>query len=282
VGPILPKRKKSARKWKMPANCTSCGTPLVRAEGEADYRCPNKRGCPSQGIEWLFHFAGRGAMDIEHLGYMTVMRLLEAGLIEDPADIYALDAEKLGQLPGFKDKSITNVLEQIEASKDRPLWRLLVGLNIRHVGSHVAQVLARAFGSTDALAAASEDEIDEVPEIGPEIAATVREWFDEEENAALIEKLRAAGVRMADPRQEDTGPKPLEGQTIVLTGGLETLSREQAAEAAQAAGARVASSVSKKTSFVVAGESPGSKYDRAVELGVDLVDEREFLRRLGR
>ena len=115
VGPVLSKRKKSARRWSMPKTCTSCGTPLVRPEGEADYRCPNKRGCPSQGIEWLFHFSGRGAMDIEHLGYMTVMRLLEAGLIEDPADIYALDADKLGRLPGFKDKSITNVLEQIEA-----------------------------------------------------------------------------------------------------------------------------------------------------------------------
>ena len=282
VGPVLAKRKKSARRWKMPATCSSCGTPFVRREGEADWRCPNKRGCPDQGLEWLFHFAGRGAMDIEHLGYKTVMLLLERGLIEDPADIYALDAEKLGTLPGFKERSITNVLEQIEASKDRPLWRLLVGLNIRHVGEHVAQVLARAFGSIDALMAATEDEIDAVPEIGPEIAATVREWCDEEENVALIQKLRAAGVRLADPMREDTGPKPLEGQTIVLTGGLETLSREAAAEAAQAAGARVASSVSKKTSFVVAGESPGSKYDRAVELGVELVDEREFLSRLGR
>ncbi|MDP9331077.1 MAG: NAD-dependent DNA ligase LigA [Actinomycetota bacterium] len=282
VGPIPSKRKKSARKWKMPANCTSCGTPLVRAEGEADYRCPNKRGCPSQGIEWLFHFAGRGAMDIEHLGYMTVMRLLEAGLIEDPADIYALDAEKLGQLPGFKDKSITNVLEQIEASKDRPLWRLLVGLNIRHVGSHVAQVLARAFGSIDAIAAASEDEVDAVPEIGPEIAATVRGWFDDADNMALIEKLRAAGARMADERAGGgTGPKPLEGRTIVLTGGLESLSREVATERAEEAGARVASSVSKKTDFIVAGENPGSKYDKAVSLGVEIIDEAEFLKRLG-
>src|SRR6266571_1654050 len=183
VGPVPSRRKKGARRWKMPATCNACGTPLVRREGEADYRCPNKRGCPSQGLEWLFHFSVRGAMDIEHLGYMTVMRLLEAGLIEDPADIYALDAEKLGRLPGFKDRAITNVLEQVEASRDRPLWRLLVGLNIRHVGTHVAQVLARAFRSIDAIAAASEDEIDAVPEIGPEIAATVREWFDDEDNA---------------------------------------------------------------------------------------------------
>ena len=283
VGPVLSKRKKSARRWKMPANCTSCGTPLVRGEDEADYRCPNKRGCPSQGIEWLFHFAGRGAMDIEHLGYMTVMRLLEAGLIEDPADIYALDAEKLGQLPGFKDKAIANVLEQIEISKDRPLWRLLVGLNIRHVGTHVAQVLARAFGSIDAIAEASEDRIDDVPEIGPEIAATVREWFDDEENLALIEKLRAAGVRLADDRApEDEGDRPLDGLSIVLTGGLEGLTREEAVEFAQAAGARVSSSVSKKTSFVVAGESPGSKLAKAETLGVEVIDEAEFRRRLGR
>ena len=282
VGPVLSKRKRGARRWKMPTACPSCGTALVRREGEADWRCPNKRGCPSQGIEWLFHFAGRGAMDIEHLGYMTVMRLLEAGLIEDPADIYALDAQKLGQLPGFKDKAIANVLSQVEVSKDRPIWRLLVGLNIRHVGSHVAQVLARAFGSIDALAAASEDEIDAVPEIGPEIAATVAEWFAEGENRALIEKLRAAGVRMADERAAaEEGPQPLAGLSIVLTGGLETMSREEATERAEAAGARVSSGVSKKTSFVVAGENPGTKMANAEALGVEVIDEPEFIRRLG-
>jgi DNA ligase (NAD+) len=280
VGPVTAKRKKSARRWSMPKTCNACGTPLVRAEGEADYRCPNKRGCPSQGLEWLFHFAGRGAMDIEHLGYMTVMRLLEKGLIEDPADIYALDADKLSQIPGFKDKSITNLLEQVGASKDRPVWRLLVGLNIRHVGTHVAQVLAGAFGSLDAIAAASEDEIDAVPEIGPEIAATVREWFDEEENLQLIEKLRAAGVRLAEDEMPDRTPKTLEGVTLVLTGGLDTVSREEATAMAQAAGARVASSVSGKTAFVVAGRDPGTKLAKAEALGVDVIDEDTFLRRV--
>jgi len=281
VGPVPAKRKKGARRWSMPKTCNACGTPLVRAEGEADYRCPNKRGCPSQGIEWLFHFSGRGAMDIEHLGYMTVMRLLEKGLIEDPADIYALDADKLSQIPGFKDKSITNLLEQIEASKDRPIWRLLVGLNIRHVGAHVAQVLASAFGSVDAIAAASEDEIDAVPEIGPEIAATVREWFDEDENLQLIDKLRAAGVRLEDEQTPpDRTPKTLEGVTLVLTGGLDTVSREEATAMAQAAGARVASSVSGKTTFVVAGRDPGTKLAKAEALGVDVIDEDAFLRRL--
>ena len=193
-----------------------------------------------------------------------------------------MDAEKLSQLPGFKDRSITNVLEQIEGSKDRPIWRLLVGLNIRHVGGHVAQVLAGAFGSIDAIAGASEDEIDAVPGIGPEIAASVREWFDEDENRQLIEKLRTAGVHLADERVETTGPHPLEGMSIVLTGGLEMLSREEATAAAEDAGARVTSSVSKKTSFVVAGESPGTKLAKAEQLGVEVIDEQEFLRRLGR
>jgi DNA ligase (NAD+) len=280
VGPVASKRRRGARAWSMPATCPSCGTPLVRPEGEADHRCPNKRGCPDQGLEWLFHFSGRGAMDVEHLGYKTAMRLLEKGLIEDPADIYALDAEKLAQLPGFKEKSIQNLLSQVEASKDRPLWRLLVGLNIRHVGTHVAQVLAGAFGSIDALAAASEDEIDAVPEIGPEIAATVREWFDEEENLRLLDKFRAAGVRMADEPQEERAARTLEGVTLVLTGGLETMSREEATASAQAAGARVASSVSRKTTFVVAGRDPGSKLAKAEQLGVEVIDEQEFVRRL--
>ncbi len=282
VGPVPAKRKRGAKRWSMPSVCPSCGTRLVRADGEADHRCPNKRGCPDQGIEWLFHFAGRGAMDIEHLGYKTVMLLMERGLIEDPADIYSLTTEQLGELPGFKEKSIANVLDQIRASRDRPLWRLLVGLNIRHVGTHVAQVLAGAFGSIDALTAATEDQVHEVREIGPEIAATVSEWFADDENRALIARLRAAGVRLEDAAVPDAGPKPLEGTTIVLTGGLPTLSRDEATAAAQDAGARVASSVSKKTDFVVAGESAGSKLDKATSLGIEIIDEAEFLRRARR
>jgi DNA ligase (NAD+) len=281
VGPVLSKRPKNARRWRMPKRCPSCGTELVRIEGEADWRCPNKAGCPDQSVEWLFHFAGRGAMDIEGLGYMTVMSLLKEGLIQDPADIYSLTAEDMSRLDGFAEKSIENLLRAIEASKDRPIWRLLVGLNIRHVGSHVAEVLGSAFRSIDAIAAASEDEIDAVPEIGPTVAATVRAWFDDEENLGLIEKLRKAGVRLEDEAPPDTGPKPLEGKTIVLTGGLDTLSRDEATRLAQRAGARVSSSVSRKTDFVVAGENPGSKYEQAVKLGLEIVDEQELLRRLG-
>jgi DNA ligase (NAD+) len=281
VGPVVAKRPKRSRPWTFPTACTSCGTALVRGQGEADWRCPNRRGCPSQGIEWLFHFAGRGAMDIEGLGYMTGMQLLDKGLIADPADVYTLGPDDLAGLEGFAEKSIQNLLGSIEGSKDRPIWRLLVGLNIRHVGSHVAQVLARAFGSVDALAAASEDAIDDVPEIGPEIAASVRAWFDEEENLALVEKLRAAGVRLADEADEvAAGSRSLSGLTVVLTGTLPTLTREEATERAQAAGARVASSVSKKTDFVVAGENAGSKLAKAEALGVEVIDEAELLRRL--
>jgi DNA ligase (NAD+) len=282
VGPVLPKRPKNARRWKMPKACTSCGTELVRRQGDAEWRCPNKAGCPDQSVEWLFHFAGRGAMDIESLGYKTGIALLDRGLIRDPADIYSLTGGQLGELDGFAEKSIEKLLAAIESSKDRPLWRLLAALNIRHVGTRVAELLASGFLSIDALAGASADEIDAVPEIGPEIAASVAAWFDDPDNLALVEKLRAAGVRLEDPPPADEGPKPLEGTTIVLTGGLDTMSRDEATRLAQRAGARVSSSVSKKTDLVVAGENPGSKHDQAVKLGVEIVDEQEFLRRIGR
>jgi DNA ligase (NAD+) len=280
VGPVLSRRPKGARPWRFPKRCPSCGTELVK-EG-AYWRCPNRGGCPSQNVEWLFSFASRGAMDIEGLGYETGTALIERGWVRDPGDLYALTAEQLGQLPGFKEKKISNLLRGIEASKDRPLWRLLVGLNIRHVGSHVAQLLARAFGSIDALARASVEEIDAVPGIGPEIARSVHGWFRDPANRRLLEKLRAAGVRMADEPRAEAPTGPLAGKTIVLTGGLATMTREEAVRAAEEAGARVASSVSRKTDFVVVGENPGSKYERALELGVETIDEEEFLRRLGR
>jgi DNA ligase (NAD+) len=282
VGPVVSKRKRGTRRWTFPKTCPSCGTELVRRAGEAYRRCPNKRGCPSQNVEWLFAFASRGAMDIEGLGYKTGIQLLDRGLIKDPGDIFTLSEEDLAQLDGFADRSITNLLAAIEKAKDQPLWRLLVALNIPHVGTHVAQVLARAFGSIDALTDASAEQIDDVPEIGPEIARSVHEWFQDPENHALLEKLRVAGVRMADERPKRSGHGPLEGKTLVLTGGLERLSRDEATAAAQSAGARVASSVSKKTDFVVAGANAGSKLAKAEELGVEVIDEDEFMKRLGR
>ncbi len=283
VGPVLSKRKKGARRWRFPTTCGSCGTTLVRREGEAYWRCPNRRGCPSQNVEWLSSFASRSAMDIEGLGYKTGSLLLDLGWVADPGDVYSLTRAQLAQLPGFKDRRISNLLEAIEASKDRPIWRLLVGLNIPHVGTTTAQILARAFGSIDRLASATQEEIDAVEGIGPEIASSVVEWFRDERNRALLDRLRSAGVRMVEEgsatRRQDGR---LAGTTIVLTGGLESMSREEATRLAEEAGARVASSVSRKTDFVVAGASPGSKYDKAVQLGIEIVDEREFLRRLGR
>ncbi len=281
VGPVLSKRRKGARRWRFPTRCPSCGTALVREEGEADWRCPNT-ACPSRNVEWLFSFASRGGLDIEGLGYMTGMQLLDRGLVKDPADVFFLTAEDLAQLEGFAEKSISNLLASIELAKDRPIWRLLTALNIRHVGVHVAQVLARAFGSIDALQEASVEQIDDVPEIGPEIAASVHEWFLDPANRVVLDKLRRAGVRTADEPPEQVGPRTLEGKTIVLTGTLATMSREEVTAAAQAAGARVSSSVSKKTDFVVAGDSPGSKLAKAEQLGVEVIDEAGFLERLGR
>lgn len=233
-------------------------------------------------MEWLYSFGSRGGLDIEGLGYMTGMALLDRGIVKDPADIFTLTDEDLAQLPGFADRSISNLLASIERAKDRPLWRLLTALNIRHVGTHVAQLLADAFGSIDALMDASAETIDDVQEIGPEIARSVHAWFADRANRRLIEKLGAAGVRTRDEPKERAGRQPLAGKNIVLTGGLEGMSREDATAAAQAAGARVASSVSKKTDFVVVGTDPGSKAAKAEQLGVEMIDEREFRKRLGR
>lgn len=282
VGPVLAKRPARANPWPFPTKCTSCDTPLERPEGEADWRCPNRRGCPSQGIEWLFHFASRGAMDIDHLGYKTGMALLEHGFVEDPADVFSLTADQLETLPGFKQKSIDNLLGAIASAKDRPLWRLLVGLNIRHVGTHVAQVLAAACPSIEQVAGTSEESLAEIEGVGPGIARSVSEWFADPENLELVDKLRGSGVRLDDPVEEKREDGPLTGTAIVLTGGLEALSRDEAKAAALDAGARVTSSVSKKTDFVVAGEDPGSKLAKAEALGVDIIDESEFLKRLGR
>jgi DNA ligase (NAD+) len=282
VAPVLENRPADAVPWRFPETCPSCGTALVRAAGEANWYCPNRAACPSQTIEWLFHFASPDAMDIGHLGYATGVALAQRGWARDPADIYALTAERLATLPGFKDKSIANLLTAIAASKDRPIWRLLVGLNIRRVGTHVAQLLARAYATLDGLAAASAEDLQQIEGIGPEIAGTVAAWFTDPVHRDLLERLRAAGVRLADPiAPAGVATGPLQGKTIVLTGGFESMTREQAIAAAQSAGARVASSVSRRTDFVVAGEDPGTKLARAQALSVEIIDEAEYRRRLG-
>jgi DNA ligase (NAD+) len=282
IGPVLERRPKGTVPWEFPTRCPSCDTKLVKEGEEADWRCPNRRACPSQGLEWLFHFASRGALDIEHLGYQTGLLLMEREWVRDPADVYSLTDAQLAELPGFKEKSIQNLRAAIEESKDRPLWRLLVGLSIRHLGPAGARALARAFTSIDRLARAPLEELEAVDGVGPEIAESVGEWFEDPENRDLIEKLRGAGVRLTDPEPEPAPVGPLTGKTVVLTGSLRALSRDEAKRAAEEAGAKVASSVSKKTSFVVAGESPGTKADKALSLGVETIDEAEFLKRIGR
>jgi DNA ligase (NAD+) len=283
VGPVLEKRPPGTPVWSFPTQCPACGTPLVRKPSEADWRCPNRKECPSQTVEWLCHFGSPEALDIEHLGYQTVTALVERGWLTDPADLYALDAKQLLQLPGFAEKSAQNLLDAIAASKQRPVWRLLVGLNIRRVGAHVAQLLAQRFLSLDALAAASLDNLQAVEGVGPEIASAVHDWFRDPENGALLSNLGHAGLRVKDEAAGGpVAPRPFDGLIVVITGTLPTLSREEATALAQKAGARVTSSVSKKTSFVVVGQEAGAKLAKAQELDIETIDEAEFLRRIGR
>ncbi len=276
VGPVLNKRPPDAQPWQFPRECPECGTPLVRPEGESVTRCPNTTGCPAQRWATLAYFGSRGAMDIEHLGERTVAALIDAGKLHDVADIYQLTADDLAQLPGFKDRSIANLLAAIEDSKQRPLDRLLVGLSIRHVGDHVATVLANRLKSLDAVAAASEEQLAAVDEIGPTIASSVAAWFADEHNRELISRLMEAGVTTRVDGGGPELPQTLAGKAFVLTGGLEGYTRDEAARAIEERGGRVTSSVSKKTHYVVVGTDPGSKAARATELGVPTLDEAGF------
>ncbi len=289
VGPVERLRDGSERAWEMPDHCPSCGAKAYRPEGEAVWRCPNA-ACPAQRHERILHWAGRGAMDIDGLGEEIAARLEETGLVSDIADLYALTFEDLAGLDTGrtrKDGSAVllgetiagKLMASIEASKERPLARLLFGLGIRHVGSTVAEALADAYGSVDALAGASEAELAEVEGVGPVIAESVRRFFDAEENLALIGRLREAGVRMEAERGEEL-PQTLAGLTFVLTGALERWTRDEAANALKARGAKVSGSVSKKTSYVVVGAEPGSKFDKARELGVTTLAEDEMERLL--
>jgi DNA ligase (NAD+) len=288
VGPVLAKRKKGLKAWKMPTTCRFCGSAIVRQEGEAVAYCTGALICPSQRRERLFHFAGRGSMDIEGLGYMTIEELIEQGWVQDPGDFYSLKAEQLTQLEGFaleKDKRTgrmvpgkrtRNLLRAIEDSKDRPVARLLTGLGVRNVGWTTARVLARHFPSIDGLMNASAEDIAAIHGIGEVVGHSVVDFFSQKGNRAVIEKLRKAGVRMADEGVAPVGEGPLRDKTFVLTGTLPTLSREEATALIEQAGGKVTSSVSKKTDYVLAGESPGSKYDKAVEVGTTIIGEDEL------
>lgn len=297
VGPVLGLRPDDAQPWPMPAECPSCGSPAWREEGEAVYRCTNV-ACPAQRLERLLHWAGRGAMDIDGMGEEIVGRLVEEGLVHDISDFYHLTESQLAELPTGrvkKDGSVSalghtiagKLMSQIEASRHRPLARVLFGLGIRHVGATVAEQLANAFGSVDALHEAAEppadslfsaeDAIAAVEGIGPKIAESVRAFFGNPDNLAVIERLREGGVSLAEERREPERPQTLAGLTFVLTGALERFTRDEAGAALKELGAKVSGSVSKKTSFVVAGEDAGSKYDKAVELGVPILSEDELV-----
>ncbi|MGC2004573.1 NAD-dependent DNA ligase LigA [Trebonia sp.] len=284
VGPVLELRAGGEREFVFPAECPACGTRLARDEGEVDWRCPNTVSCPAQLRERLFHLASRSALDIEVLGYEAVVALLDCGLVADEGDLFALTAEKLGTCAFFVNKAgglkvnARMLMMNLDEAKTRPLWRVLVALSIRHVGPTAARALADAFGSVDEIASASADALAIVDGVGPTIAASVVEWFTVDWHVAIVDKWRLAGVQLATPGFDPSAASSrlLAGVTVVITGTLPGLTRDEAAEAVRAAGGKVSSSVSKKTNFVVAGENAGSKYDKAVELGVPILAEDAF------
>jgi DNA ligase (NAD+) len=286
LGPVVDLRDGSEREFVMPTACPECGTTLAPTkEGDADIRCPNTRSCPAQLRERVFHVAGRGAFDIEGLGYEAAVALLTAGVITDEGDLFTLGSPDLLRTELFttKDGSLSangkRLLVNLHEAKAQPLWRVLVALSIRHVGPTAARALATEYGSLDAVMAASEEELSVVEGVGPTIAAAVTEWFSVDWHRAIIDKWKAAGVRMADERDASI-ERTLEGMSIVVTGSLTAFSRDDAKEAIVARGGKAAASVSKKTAYVVAGDAPGSKYDKAVELGVPILDEDGFVRLL--
>lgn len=282
LGPVVDARTGDERAFVMPTHCPECGTELAyEKEGDADIRCPNQRSCPAQLRERVFHMAGRGAFDIEALGYEAAIALLNSGAITDEGDLFDLDADRLRNVALFVNKNGSlsangnRLLSNLAAAKDRPLWRVLVALSIRHVGPTAARALAAEFGSLERIEQASLEELAAAEGVGPTIATAVAEWFAVDWHCAIVEKWRAAGVRMEDERDESI-PRTLEGLSIVVTGSLEGFSRDGAKEAILLRGGKAAGSVSKKTAFVVIGESPGSKAAKAEELGVPILDEDGF------
>ncbi|MFD6903849.1 NAD-dependent DNA ligase LigA [Streptomyces sp. NPDC060077] len=313
LGPVADLRDGSEREFVMPAECPECGTPLKpMKEGDVDLRCPNARSCPAQLRERLFYLAGRKALDIEHFGYVAAAALTRPLEPADPpltneGDLFDLTVEQLlpikayvldqdSGLPkrdpktgeekvatvfanqeGEPRKNAVAMLANIDAAKERPLARVLTGLSIRHVGPVAAEALAREFGSVDRIEQATEEELANTEGVGPIIAASLKQWFAEDWHREIIRKWKAAGVRMEDEGAgEDQGPRPLQGLTVVVTGTLDGYTRDGAKEALQSQGAKVTGSVSKKTSFVVVGDNPGSKYDKAMQLKVPVLNEAGF------
>jgi DNA ligase (NAD+) len=286
LGPVVEERTGDERAFVMPTNCPSCGTPLAPAkEGDVDIRCPNQRSCPAQLRERVSHIASRGALDIEGLGFKAAGALLDEQIISDEGDVLLLTADQLRQSSFFTrdagagkrvlTANAERLLPELQLAKKQALWRVIVALSIRHVGPTAAQALAREFGDLDRIATASVDELSAVEGVGSIIAEAVVEWFSVDWHREVVEKWRRAGVAFVEERAE-TGPQILAGVTVVITGTVEGFSRDGATEAVTAVGGKVASSVSKKTDFVVVGENPGSKYDKAVDLGRPILDAAGF------
>jgi DNA ligase (NAD+) len=273
VGPVLP-HAKGSRRFRMPAKCPLCGTEIVKPEGEVMHRCPN-RACPSRGLETLIHWV-QAAMDIEGVGEQFVRRLWDQGLLRSMPDLYRLTPEQLTELDGYGEISSQKAIESIAASKSQPFSRVLFGLNIPKTGWVLARNLARHFGTVDALLDASQEDLEDVEGIGPDRAELIAEWFADGENRALVEELRSLGLQMTAGEAERPVEGPLTGNQYVITGTLEAWSRDEAKTALEALGAKVSDSVSKKTTGVVAGESPGSKLAKAQKLGVPVLSEDDL------
>jgi len=292
VGPVLARRPADSTPWVAPRTCPRCDSTLVRGEGEAVWRCENT-SCPARLQRGLEHFASRGAMNVDGLGESLIAQLIAQGLVHDYADLYALTAGQLAALTStslrsdgreiqrrFGEKNAAKVIEQIDRSRSNELWRLIYGLGIRHIGERAAQVLARAFGSIDALCSATLEQLQGTQEIGPVLAESVRTWLDEPRNRQLLDRVGAAGVRTEIPPEERAAidaPRPLTGRTYVITGTLESMTREQATATLERLGGKVAGSVSRKTSAVIVGLDAGSKAEKAKQLGVPMLDEAAFL-----
>jgi DNA ligase (NAD+) len=281
-GDVIPKVAKvmddkdhprGTKTFHMPENCPVCGTKVAKTEGEVDYRCVNAN-CPAKLLGTILHFASRGVMNIDGMGEALVAQLIDRGLVKNVADIYDLTKKDLLSLERFADKSAQNILNEIQSSKQLPLERLIYGLGIRFVGERTAQFLAEHFGSMEALASATGEELQNVNEVGPRIAESIAEFFSIPANRKLIDRLRAAGLALKGEKKE-RGTK-LAGKTFVLTGTLEKYTRDEARKMIEDAGGKVTGSVSKKTDYVVAGSDAGSKLDRAKELGVAVIDEKEM------
>jgi len=281
VEPIVSRRTGKEKIFHMPGRCPVCGSEVIKPEGEAMHRCTNA-ACPSQALERIKHFVGRGAMDIDGVGDKLCQALFEAGLVKDAADLYYLTKEQLLGLERMADKSASNVLKSIEKSKDRPLARVIFALGITHVGDQYAELLAQSFDSIDALAKASEEDLSTIPSIGPKIAESIVAFFRQKGNRQIIEKLKKAGVKLEKERVREAKPEelPLAGLEFILTGKLESFSRSEAEAKIKALGGKVGSDVTRKTSYVVVGTDPGSKLAKAKKLKVKTLSEAEFLKLL--